>query len=146
MNSYFNCKQTMDLTSDSHKLKFSSPAKNSSYNAKNYSSDRIENYELFVAGFMKITDNDNVKSLSLSILRGIVPTINAEEISTTRLVHKRNTENSNSKLGYSSIITRLTTIERAKYILSSRKDRNYFSTNEIDKSILNEELLTRMPI
>ena len=57
-----------------------------------------------IAGFMKITNNDNVKSLCLFILRSSVPTINAEDVNKTRLVHKRNTENSNSKLGYSSNI------------------------------------------
>ena len=114
--------------------------------SSNRFSERKESYELLVAGFMILTDNDNITLLSLSILRGIVPTINADEISSVRVVRKRNLENSSPTSQYTSLIVRLTAIERAKYILRSRKERNYFSTTEIDKSILNEELLSRLPI
>ena len=101
---------------------------------------RPEDSEIFIAGFMHFNDDDDINLICLSILRGIVPSITANEISGTRLIHKRN-----SNINYPSIIVQLTSKDRTNDILTYKKDRNYYSTKDIDRSLLNQELLKRLP-
>ena len=106
---------------------------------------RQQDSEIFIAGFMNFSDTDDMNLICLSILRGIIPLLNAEEICSTRLVHARD-PNNQTKSAYPSIIVRLSTTSRTKQILTEKKERNYYSTNDIVISILHEELLSRLPI
>ena len=120
------------------------PIVDNSCNLNNCIPARSEDRELFIAGFMNFNALDDINLLCLSILRGIIPSIAANEISSTRLVRKRDTANKCDS--FPSIIVQLTSITRTKQILISKKDLNYYSTRDIDRQLLNEEFLSRLPI
>ena len=88
---------------------------------------------------MHLSEADNLHSLCFSILRGIVSTLNEQEISSIRMVSQPHTKK------FPSIIVRLTTSARAQQILLTRKERNYYSTQDIDRSVLKDDLTSRIP-
>ena len=100
---------------------------------------RPQDYEIFIAGFMHLSESDNVNLLCFSILCGIVPSIAKQEIISTRLITRLNSNK------FPSIIVRLTSAARTKQLLLTLKERNYYSTQDIDKSILQEEFSSRIP-
>ena len=87
---------------------------------------------------MNLAEADDLKLISLAILRGIVPTVSAEEINSIRLVHKNSLHNL-AKPTFLSIIVKITSVARTRQIFANKKDRNYYSTKDIDRSVLHED-------
>ena len=105
---------------------------------------RIEDQELFIGGFMKLTINDDLQMIALAILRGIDPLINKNDIISVRLVHTRG-DNTNQASKFPSIIPRLTSSRMVQQIMLSKRSKNYFSTNDIDHSILSNTDFPNLP-
>ena len=88
--------------------------------------------EIFIAGFMDLSDSDDIYHLCISILHGIIPSFSNEEIA--------DVDPNNEVISkHPSVIVRLASIARTKQLLHAKKRRNYYSTMDIDRSILHEE-------
>ena len=115
---------------------------NNPYSINGCNTERIEDFELFIAGFMRFTTEDNIYLVAYAILRGIIPSINTNELCNVRVIQNYDADTTNS---FPSFIVRSTTTHRAQQILSLKRIRNYYSTKDIDRSLLNEEFLSRLP-
>ena len=112
---------------------------------------RIQDYEIHIPGFMPLTSNDDLNLLGFTILRAICSSINLHEITNVRLLnisdeHTLQAERSSgADRLFISFIIRLTSVERARQIMFNRRNINYFSTRDLNKTLLSEELVSRMP-
>ena len=52
----------------------------------------------------------------------------------------------NKQTHFPSIIATLTSVARTRQLFARKKELNYYSTKDIDKTILPDEFLTRLPI
>ena len=86
---------------------------------------------------------------------GSLLSINADEIVGNCIIHKRDAsspimKNSSSNSSVSKSFNPFTAVriesaDRVKQILFNKRCRNYYSTKDIDKTILNQDLLSRLP-
>ena len=111
---------------------------------------RIEDYEIHIPGFMPLKSNDNLRSLGYSILQAISPTLTLDEITNVRLLNNtdcqnKDTEGSLGISGFPSFIIRLSSSIRVKQIIITKKNINYFNTRDINRSLLDSELASRLP-
>ena len=90
--------------------------------------------------------------LSFSILKSLLPSLNTSDICDVREARPKlaitNTENPISyKNNFTSIIVRLKTADLVRKIMLSKKsyNNNYFSTKNIDQTLLNSEIATALP-
>ena len=105
---------------------------------------RTEDQELFISGFTKLTTEDDLPTLALAILRGLGPLIHRDDIINVRLVHTRG-ENASDKLKFPSLIVRLTSLNLIQHIMSLKRSRSYFSTNDIDHTLLINTRFSSLP-
>ena len=112
-----------------------------------------EDFEIYIAGFMPLSPEDNLVGICYSILHGISSTFTINEIINVRLLHTNNTngastqpvENTDNITIYPSLIVRLSTSSRVKQILTLKRSINYYNTRDLDLSHLDEDFVTRVP-
>ena len=108
----------------------------------------MESYEIYIAGFMPLSLEDNLTGLCYSILHGISDTFNISEITNVRLLHTNASNEASAQpsvTGHPPLIVRLSTISRTKQILSLKRLINYYNTRDLDLSHLGEDFTTRVP-
>ena len=110
----------------------------------NISESRIEDQEIYISGFMKLSSDHDLEIISLAIIRGIIPSFNRSDILSVRLVYTRG-NNSSQASKFPSIIPRLKSSILVKKILLLQRSKNYFSTNDIDHSLLSEINFSGVP-
>ena len=116
---------------------------------------RIEDFELHIVGFMPLTNSDDLKSLSFAILHSVSPTININEIESVRLLNTQISPDADDNTtegrrgasvpNYPSFITRLTSSSRVRQIMSNKHKLNYFNTRDLDISLIDMDLASRIP-
>ena len=88
----------------------------------------MQNYEVYIAGFMPLTLEENLTGLCYSILNGISDTFNNSEIINVRLLHTNVSNEASAQPpvpGHPSLIVILSTTSRTKQILSLKRLINY---------------------
>lgn len=114
---------------------------------------RMEDYEIYIAGFMPLTLQDNLTGLCYSIFHGISHTFNINEIIEARLLCTNNptgdstqtTINNDSNTGHPSLIVRLSTVTRVKQILAIKRTITYYNTKDLELTHLGEDFVSRVP-
>ena len=91
----------------------------------------VERREIFVLGFTAITDTVNLSSLSFAVLKAILPSLNREDICSCRCIPR-----SASETRHPSFIVRLVSSDLVNRIMRAKRSINYFSTMDIDRSLL----------
>ena len=118
-----------------------------------------EAFEIYIAGFMPLTIDDDIKGLCYSILQGISPMLSISEIANVKLIQARPIINTRTRdsdpssqpaesaniSGSPALIVQLTTSSRVKQIMLMKKELNYYNTRDIDLTPLNNELAMRVP-
>ena len=88
--------------------------------------------------------------LCLAILRGINPLVDKNDIHSTRLVHTRNKSNmanssETASSSFPSIIVLLLSTDLINQTMLLKKNKNYFTTRDIDQAVLSEAFISRIP-
>ena len=115
----------------------------------------IERREVFIPGFMHITDDANCYVLAYSVLKALLPSLNRDDVCAVRRVNHRSRDAlggpssvpfdvSNDSL-FPSLIVRLTSSELVRRIMNARRSFNYLTTADIDRSLLTPDLLATLP-
>ena len=99
---------------------------------------------------MPLSIDDDILPLALAILRGINSNIKVNDIHNTRLVFTRNTNattqpSETSSASFPSIIVRLNSVDLTKKTMLLKKTFNYFSTKDIDTTLLSVSFVSRIP-
>ena len=110
---------------------------------------QIERREVFIPGFMKLNDESSMRCISFSILKTLLPSLNSLDICGVRAARPKLTPMRITKpdTGYTPIIVRLSSIELAQKIITARKsyNNNYFTTKDLDLTLLNSEIISALP-
>ena len=93
---------------------------------------------------MKLTNDDDLQTIVLAILRGIDPMINKNDIISVQLVHTRG-DNTTQASKFPSLIPRLTSSSLVQQIMLLKRSKSYFSTNDIGHSILSNTDFPNLP-
>ena len=110
----------------------------------NTNEPRIEDQEIYISGFMRLSSDHDLKIISLAIIRGIIPSFNRDDIISARLVYTRG-NNASLATKFPSLIPRLKSSSLVKKILLLQRSKNYFSTSDIDHSLLNDMNISGIP-
>ena len=113
-------------------------------NINNKNADLIERRELFIPGFMKINNTNNLQCIAFSILKTLIPSLNQSDICGVRLAPSRPTIQDPTS-DYSSFIITLKDSDIVQSVMRAKKTINYFSTKDTDLQFLNSEAAIAMP-
>ena len=105
----------------------------------------VEKRELFIPGFMEINNEINLRCISYSILKALLPSLNQSDICGVRFTSSSNITEQLPAIKYPSFIITLAKPELVQLIMRAKKIHNYFSTRDLDISNLNSEIATLLP-
>ena len=105
----------------------------------------VEKRELFIPGFMVINNEINLRCISYCILKALLPSLNQSDICGVRFVSISNITEQLPAIKYPSFIITLIKPELDQLIMRAKKIHNYFSTKDLDISILYSEIATLLP-
>ena len=100
---------------------------------------------------MKINNELNMRCIAFSVLKALLPSLNdiREDISETRIAHPKSSylQGIDPNDRFTSVIVRLQTPELVQKIMTARKSfkKNYFSTKNLNLSLLNSEIISALP-
>ena len=112
------------------------------------SDSAVERRKLYISGFMHLQNVDRIYGISFAILKALLPTLNRHDISGARIVGTRATVMGGEQIlpdKPPSIIVRLVLPELVRNIMNARRSFTYFSTSNVDRSLLPPELAGSLP-
>ena len=108
-----------------------------------------EGSEFFITGFMPLYNSSSSHSLSFAILKALLPFLERDDFRAVKIVRSGSGKGliRDSADASSSFIVRLRTPQLAKSVVNVRKsyNHNYFSTRNLDLSILSPEVASSLP-
>ena len=117
--------------------------------------EAIERREVFIPGFMHITNDANCYVLAYSVLKALLLSLNRDDVCAVRLVHHRSKDVLNAPpsvpfdvsndSSFPSLIVRLLSSELVRRIMNARRSFNYLTTADVDHSLLTHDLLATLP-
>ena len=106
-----------------------------------------ERRELFIPGFMNLSNDINLNCLAFSILKILLPSLSQTDICGVRLARPRSPTlyDPDYMPDFPSFIVTLINAELVQLIMRAKKQHNYLTTNDINLSHLNPELACSLP-
>ena len=107
----------------------------------------IERREVFIPGFMVINSIMNLECVAFSILKYLLPSLNQSDICGVRFTSRTSSviPDLASVPKYPSFIITLKSSETVNMLMIAKKSCNYFSTKDINLSLLNPEVASALP-